>query len=450
MICFASYGKIVARPTRRLNIGVWLLVMIGVVGMDVPLRAEGQSDRQHVQQYRSPHFVMQTDLPPRDARKLLTSLEATLRVMVAYWQRPVNDKIECFVIAEPDRWSSDDFPSRQALAALGKINGFTESREVEGESRRTVHSRVYATTMPGVAQHEITHAYHDQVFQQHDVPLWYKEGMAEVMSYHRGSDKTVRCRDEMVTYLQVARTRRVEKIIRNSHFTDKIMQSVTDMCREEGGKSESTSLDAMWGPADDEIFRRTRQDYCWAWALCHLLYHHPEYRERFQLFGRGFLSQDSSSFQELFAPVADQIDFELQQFVTNIDKGYRIDLCAWDWNAPFAPLTPGQAIRCDVDAKRGYQPTGLIIEADRRYRFTTTGTWSIGESHPKISASGTEQGAGRLVAGVLSDNKLVATFELGAEGEFIGPAAGKLYVRCQDEWAQLSDNSGAIALRITE
>jgi hypothetical protein len=39
-------------------------------------------------------------------------------------------------------------------------------------------------------------------------------------------------------------------------------------------------------------------------------------------------------------------------------------------------------------------------------------------------------------------------FELGERGQFMGQVEGQLYVRCRDDWKELSDNDGELTLHI--
>ena len=49
---------------------------------------------------------------------------------------------------------------------------------------------------------------------------------------------------------------------------------------------------------------------------------------------------------------------------------------------------------------------------------------------------------------IFKDFKLGEPFELGTEGVFVAKEDGQLYVRCQDDWTSLSDNSGSIQFQV--
>ena len=76
------------------------------------------------------------------------------------------------------------------------------------------------------------------------------------------------------------------------------------------------------------------------------------------------------------------------------------------------------------------------------------GTWSITKDGEKLTAAGAFNGTGRLEGVLFQDYKLGEPFELGAEGTFVAPSDGRLYVRCRDDWASLGDNSGETTVKI--
>lgn len=39
-------------------------------------------------------------------------------------------------------------------------------------------------------------------------------------------------------------------------------------------------------------------------------------------------------------------------------------------------LALGESVTADIDARRGWNTTGIVLEAGHRYRFVATGTWS--------------------------------------------------------------------------
>jgi hypothetical protein len=137
-------------------------------------------------------------------------------------------------------------------------------------------------------------------------------------------------------------------------------------------------------------------------------------------------------------------------FLKNLEPGYRVDLCSWDWRAKPRPVRNRLTTNAKIKAKAGWQPTKARLEKGQAYEFTTDGTWQLLENGPEINADGDEAGRGKLVGIVFNDYELSEEFEIGAYGEFEAPAEGHLFVRCRDSWGALSDNDGDIVFKIRE
>jgi hypothetical protein len=72
----------------------------------------------------------------------------------------------------------------------------------------------------------------------------------------------------------------------------------------------------------------------------------------------------------------------------------------------------------------------------------------VTKSGKKLTADGDDEGKGKLVGILFEDYKLSEPFELGANSEWTATGNGNLYLRCQDNWNSIADNSGTIAVKI--
>jgi len=371
--------------------------------------------------YRSPHFVLHTDLVADDARALLTKLETMLALISKYWGQPLKGEVTLYVVSNLDAWPADQLPPI-ARAKIAQRSGITTTRTMT-QGRRFIggQSIVYSTAEPGTPEHEAVHAYCGQTFG-HTGPLWYAEGMAEVGQYWREGSTAVHCRQHMIDYLR-GHPKTVREIIADDAA--------------DGANSETAYSGDSW------------QAYANRWALCHLLVHNENYSPRFRAIGLAFLNGDQTKFADVFAAVLDRIEFEYREFVKHLGQGYRVDLCRWDWDHKFRPAaqTP---IRSRIAANRGWQPTGALVEAGRPYAFSAEGTWQLARDAKALSAAGDAGARGELEAAVLDGFELGKPFPLGDAGEFTAPASGKLYVRCRDDWTALADNTGFVNLKITK
>lgn len=377
-----------------------------------PNKKEPAAEAPRIEEYTSPHFLLRTDLPAADAAELLERLETMLGLVSDYWQRPPQGTIECNVVKDASLWTSDLLaPADRALIEGG--GGITHTLTVTSRNRKASKAVVFAGADHGTPQHEAVHAYCGQTFHRVG-PVWYSEGMAEMGQYWRKNELAVRCDPLVVRYIRQARPRTMLEIVNGKQIS---------------GDS--------W------------QEYSWRWALCHVLEHNPNYRQRFRALGLGLLNGQEVSFEEVFGPVADEISFEYDFFLQHFDVGYRVDLCVWDWKKKCRGLSASQTRKLEVQAGRGWQSSGCLLNAGQRYAFKTEGKCRYAKDGPEMDADGDAAGRGRLVGVVQDGFELSEPFDLGHEGEFDAPGAGKLFLRCRDDWGQLADNQGKLTLRLS-
>ena len=170
---------------------------------------------------------------------------------------PNRQPLECFVVRDLGAWPPGAFPP-DGLAKIEEGAGvtLTQARVIAGTNQViAAKATVYAVATRGTPQHEAVHAYCGQNFGRTG-PVWYSEGMAEMGQYWRAGESRVNCHTEAVRY------------IRNS---------------------EPKSLNAIVNAR--EITGDSWENYCWRWALCHLLANNPNYYDRFRPLGLGLLME---------------------------------------------------------------------------------------------------------------------------------------------------------------
>ncbi|MEX0728433.1 MAG: hypothetical protein WD065_19330 [Planctomycetaceae bacterium] len=361
--------------------------------------------------FQSPHFIVHTDLAAEDAEDLLKRLETMVKLLSGYWGRPCRQTIECYVVKDLANWPKDAFPGR-AIESLEAGGGVTMTTVVSNGNDFQAKSTVYAVADRGTPQHEAVHAFCGQTFGSTG-PTWYSEGMAEMGNYWRESDHSVNCDEIVIRYIRESEPKTLNEIVNSDEQT---------------GDS--------W------------QNYAWRWALCHLLEHNPNYRERFRPLGLGLLTGQKVSFEQVYGSMADEISFEYLFFLNNLEAGYRVDLCAWDWKPKFRTLKGTRTQNVKVLAAKGWQPTRVEVDDESAYVCQAAGEWSIDAEGKMLTADGNDDGAGKLIGIVMDDYKLSGEFELGAETTFTAPKSGQLYVRCRDGWGSVADNKGQLAVKI--
>lgn len=378
-------------------------------------RAPAVAPEVAVRDYRSPHFLIHTDLPPEKVRELLGRLEVMLKLISTYWAQPLSGGIECYVVDDLANFANVPLPDR-AVASIKSGAGVTLSTKVSSGNRFLCKAIVYSCSRFGVVQHEAVHAYCHQTFGRVG-PTWYAEGMAEMGQYWREGESAVQIDPHVLKYLQSSPPQSLRELVDPKHYT---------------GDS--------W------------QNYAWRWALCHLLANNPNYARRFRPLGLAILAGRDVSFEQVYGPVAREISMEYLLFLKHIDQGYRVDLCALNWKQKFLAPKDDRTRKTRVEAKAGWQPSGVTVASGRTYQYATRGTWQTAKEFEPVGADGGADGVGRLTAILMHDYAFGEPFALGSSGTFSAPADGDLWLRCADRWNALADNDGTIdvALRLVE
>lgn len=360
--------------------------------------------------YRSQHFYIHTDLPAADAKELLERLENMLALISAYWQKPAQGIIECYVVKNLQNWPPGTLPDEEGRQSISSGGGITLSLVLGNSGKSTV----YAGADRGTPQHEAVHAYCHQNFGTSG-PTWYSEGMAEMGQYWRDKDKSVQVHDVVVEYIRGSEPKTLNAIVNGNEAT---------------GDS--------W------------QNYAWRWALCHLLATNPNYSANFRPLGLAILNKKPVTFESVYGQMANEISFEYLFFLEHLCNGYRVDLCAWDWKRKFLAMAPGSTRVVRIMAQRGYQPSGISVRPDYEYQVACDGTWKVDPKITKgLTADGDGESNGRLVGVIFKDFELSEEFEIGANGTFTPPSEGQLHLRCKEDWGKIADNVGQINVKIS-
>jgi len=370
-------------------------------------------------EYTSRNFLLRTDLTADEAKDLIARLETMLVQVGRYWGKPNGQTIEMYVVQDLSNWPQGYFPDA-AFASLRSGGGVTMSQTravidpATGQKKAHLGTKslVYAVADRGTPLHEAVHAYCSQTFGTQG-PTWFAEGVAELGHYWRDKDLSVAIDPGVLQYLQNAKPPALAEIVDP---------------RQQTGDS--------W------------QNYAWRWALCHLLAFNPNYSARFRPLGLDILHEGRQSFQSIYGSMLPEIDFEYRLFLQTLDQGCRVDLCSWDWKTKAIIPRGNSLVQSKIAAGRGWQASRLSAQKDKTYHYTADGDWKLSADDAAVTAAGDDTGSGRLLGILFDDYQLSEPFELEAEGRWTAPLDGSLYLRCNDAWSSLADNTGTVTVKI--
>jgi hypothetical protein len=274
-------------------------------------------------------------------------------------------------------------------------------------------------------------------------PPWYMEGMAELFGTHLWADSKLTTRYFPQTKEEVPYWGRV-KIIKDEYAAGRGM--MLDRIMEYGPRAHLN-----------------KEPYAWCWAAAKFLDEHPLSREKFRQCGSRVRSFDfNKQLRKELADVWPKLSEQWQLFVANMEYGYDIQREVIQY-APGESLPPG-GTTVTVAADRGWQSSGIRLEAGTRYEITATGRFQIADQ-PEIwwcepngvtirYWNGKPLG---ILRGVIRDDvpdvhkpsELVSqTMVIGLRQVISPPQSGTLYLRVNDSPAELADNAGQLTVHV--
>ena len=199
--------------------------------------------------------------------------------------------------------------------------------------------RVCLAPGPEVVQHEAVHAYCHQTFGRIG-PVWYSEGMAEMGHYWKEGDSAVHAEPREIEFLHDNPPKSLAETLSPAQVTGDSLAELR------------LALGAVPFPGPQ-----------------------PQLLAAVPGAGPGIPGGQGRQLRpDLRARRPEQLWFEYLFFLQHIGRGYRVDLCAWDWKKKFACLRPGR-IRWPSRsaAGRGWQPTGLTVSPGTHVRIPRRG-----------------------------------------------------------------------------
>jgi hypothetical protein len=386
----------------------------------------------------SVHLTLYTDLPSSPA---VNELPKVFDLALPQWA-------EYFGIAEdewrPWRMVGYLIDNKQTFIQLGLLgdhlppfqHGYQQGPELWVYEQPTDYYRRH------LVLHEGVHSFMDR-FLGGAGPPWYREGMAELLSTHQWGD------GELATNWIPPRAE------------DAPHWGRIKVLKEAYQDGKALSLDQVL--AFPVSAHRDVEAYAWSWAACVFLDRHPSYQERFRSVRR-FAADTSPAFNarltEQFRGEEREINEQWQLFIGNAEYGYDIARSAIQYQ-PGKPLDDTGATVA-IQADRGWQSTGVLLEAGKTYRLAAQGRYSLG-SEPKpwwCEPGGVtiRYYQGRplgLLVGALRDDAaapavtpLLNPAPIGLSRVIRPKASGTLYVQINEPPDAWADNAGELTLSI--
>ena len=319
------------------------------------------------------------------------------------------------------------------------FNGYTRDHECW----------LYNQTSPYYRRHLLLHeGVHGIMFTLlgNNAPPWYAEGMAELLATHRWEKGKLELPYFPHAPSEVPKLGRVEIV--QTDFAKHHAKLFTDVM------------------AYDRQAHLVVDPYGWSWATVVFLDGHPRYHDRFhQLISLLNKPDDfNDRLREIYGDDFDHLAEEWQVFAADIDYGY-------DFSRTVIDFTPGKQLanggiegmkKISVDADRGWQNSGVLLEAGKKYSLTASGQFQVAANpRPWISeANGVSiryihgKPLGVLLAAVRpqTNSARVSAFlkpiVVGTAAEITPTETGTLYFKINDSAGELSDNAGQLQVTI--
>ena len=289
--------------------------------------------------------------------------------------------------------------------------------------------------------HEGTHGFMNAMFGTCGPP-WYSEGMAELLATHRWHEGQLTLNWTPTSREEVPMWGRIKTIKdgiagnRAPFFEDVIQYK--------------------W------YSHRRAEPYAWCWAAATLLDRHPKYQERFRgLYRLVGKSDFSYRFVDLIGEDWDALSEQWLVFIISLEYGHDIPKTALDFS-PGQPIS-GSGVEVTVAADRGWQNTGLRLEAGTDYRLAAQGRYQIADEprtwwcEPGGVSIRYYRGLplGILMAAVRPDETpengprtLIRPVAVGLGATLTPEKTGTLHLQINDSPGELEDNRGSLSVKI--
>ncbi len=404
-----------------------------------------------IQRYDSERLILFTDIDPAQARELVKIVDQVYPAWeLQFGQLPeARDKsqfqITGYLMKAPDKFLKAGLLRRNPASI---VHGQNDGYEF------WMHDQEWDYYREHLLLHEATHCVTQcpEDADQEIRPLWFIEGMAEYFGTHQLIESGKPGETQLRFGVMPASAE-------TAHGFGRV-EMIRIEC--EAGRALSADQVLLLGPKEFSESRST--PYAWSWALCTFLATHPttavDYRGVCQQWDT---NQFKRAFHQFWTKHRMVIESDWELFRESLCYGFDLPRGA-TIRGETTPLDVGTHLGTKILADRGWQSTGLSVRAGQTIQFGATGrvtlrkTTQPWESEPAgISIRYSEaRPIGRLLAAVQRTTPAQTGsvrhwefFEVAAGASVKSSHDGTLYLRVNDRWNELADNTGEYRVTIT-
>lgn len=416
---------------------------------DLPRQLDDrQIESSGIRKLTSKHLILVTDVPSSpEVDRLPQVFDAAVPQWATYFgvneQKTAHWQARAYLIGDRRRFESLGLmpPGRADF-----INGISMGAELWLIDQPTAYYRRH------LLLHEGTHVFMAS-FLGGCGSGWYMEGTAELFATHRLNEQTgaLTLRIMPASREEVPMLGRI-KLIRDAVVAEKLLTF----------------------PAVLQIDNREQlgnEAYAWCWAAAKFLDSHPRYRDRFRALSKSVLDPKFNDLvrREYQADWPD-LTAEWLAYITTLDHGYDFERMAIDFNSHgLMREDAGGAHLISIHADRGWQSSGMRLEAGKSYKVWATGRYQIAvekngdatqpwpcepggvtikyhDGHPLGMLLGAIQAEGETAPPAAPS--FVQPIAIGLQATIKPDASGTLFFRVNDSAAGLGDNHGTLTVNV--
>jgi hypothetical protein len=404
-----------------------------------------------IQRYESKRLILLTDIDPAKARELVKLVDQVYPAWeLQFGQLPeARDKspfqITGYLMKDTDKFQKAGLLRRNPASI---VHGQSDGYEFWMYDQEWDYYREH------LLLHEATHCVTQcpEDANQEIRPLWFIEGMAEYFGAHQLVE----------TGTPVKKTLKFGVIPPRPEVAHGFGRIEMIRMECEAGRALSAADVLELGVKEFSESRST--PYAWSWALCTFLATHPatsaEYRTVCQQWDT---TQFNRTFNQFWTRHRSVIDSDWELFRESLCYGFDLPRGATS-RGEATPLVTGASREVKLHADQGWQGTGITVQAGQSVQISATGrvilkqTPQPWESEPTGISIRYSEGRpiGRLLAAVQRSTPAKTGpirhwefFNIAAGTTLNISDAGTLYLRVNDRWNELADNTGEYRVQIS-